>query len=74
MEELSQYDMNIKHRSGKLHGNADGLSRIGESEVPCPGFQAELELSDLPCKGCTKCERHTVHGISLCTKLTKQYL
>jgi hypothetical protein len=26
MEELSQYDMVIKHRPGKNHGNADGIS------------------------------------------------
>lgn len=28
IEELSQYNMAVKHRSGKAHGNADGLSRI----------------------------------------------
>jgi hypothetical protein len=35
MEELSQYDMVIKHRPGKNHGNADGLSRIVEDEAGC---------------------------------------
>ena len=27
IERLQQYDFEIKHREGKLHGNADGLSR-----------------------------------------------
>jgi hypothetical protein len=27
LETLAQYDFNIIHRKGKLHGNADGLSR-----------------------------------------------
>lgn len=30
IEVISTYDMEIEHRAGKLHGNADGLSR-----VPC---------------------------------------
>jgi hypothetical protein len=33
MEELSQYDMVIKHRPGKNHRISDGLSRIVEDEV-----------------------------------------
>jgi len=28
LEALASYDMNIEHRSGKAHQNADGLSRI----------------------------------------------
>ena len=28
MEELSQFDMSVVHRAGKLHANADALSRI----------------------------------------------
>ena len=27
LETLSSYDMKIEHRAGRLHGNADGLSR-----------------------------------------------
>ena len=27
IERLQQYDFEIKHREGKMHGNADGLSR-----------------------------------------------
>jgi hypothetical protein len=41
MEELSQYDMVIKHRPGKNHGNADGLSRIVEDER-CSGVRMKL--------------------------------
>lgn len=35
MEELSQYDRVIKHRPGKKHCNADGLSHIVD-EIVCP--------------------------------------
>jgi hypothetical protein len=28
--ELSRYDFKIKHRSGKTHGNADGLTRANQ--------------------------------------------
>ena len=33
LEVLSTYDFNIQHRPGRLHGNADGLSR--RPCVPC---------------------------------------
>jgi uncharacterized membrane protein len=51
MEELSQYDMVIKHRPGKNHGNADGLSRIVEDEAGCPNYLSGVELKNLPCRG-----------------------
>jgi hypothetical protein len=38
MEELSQYDMVTKHRPGKNHRIADGLSRIVEDEAACPNY------------------------------------
>ena len=32
IEVLSSYDMKVEHRPGKLHSNADGVSRIPSSE------------------------------------------
>lgn len=34
-ERLQQYDLDIQHRSGKLHKNADGLSRLPCAEFGC---------------------------------------
>ena len=35
---LQEYDMAIEHRPGRLHGNADGLSRCHKCKNPeCPG-------------------------------------
>jgi hypothetical protein len=50
LEELSQFDMEIQHRSGKKHTNADSLSRI-------PGgtmfrVQPESEIAGLAMWGC----------------------
>ena len=42
LELLSQFDMDISHRAGKIHGNGDGLSRR-----PCPD----------DCPTCTKGEQ-----------------
>ena len=56
LEELSQYDMDIIHRAGAKHSNADGLSRIPENEN-CDCFHAGAHLEDLPCKGCNYCTR-----------------
>ena len=56
LEELSQYDVQIEHRSGKKHSNADGLSRIA-IENQCDCYQAGKELSSLPCGGCKYCTR-----------------
>ena len=50
-EELSQYNMTVKHRPGSKHANADGLSRI-PSEQPC--FAG---ITELPCGGCDYCAR-----------------
>jgi hypothetical protein len=36
--------MVIKHRPGKNHGNADGLSRIVEDEAACPNYLSGVEL------------------------------
>lgn len=57
MEELSQYDMEILHRSGALHSNADGLSRIPDSVQFCNCYEAGKEVESLPCGGCRYCRR-----------------
>lgn len=54
LEELSQYDMNILHRPGKLHVNADYLSR---PTTNCDCYSAGTKLETLPCKGCKYCRR-----------------
>lgn len=45
LEVISPYDMEIEHRAGRLHGNADGLSR-----VPCTqcGYFDDWEKADVP--------------------------
>jgi hypothetical protein len=42
MEELSQYNMTIKHRKGKDHVNADALFRIADDE--CPFYKSEFNI------------------------------
>ncbi len=56
-EELAQYDMVVQHRSGKLHGNADGLSRIPDTLIECDCYRVGLEPHQLPCGGCPYCVR-----------------
>lgn len=45
LEVILPYDMEIEHRAGRLHGNADGLSR-----VPCTqcGYFDDWEKADVP--------------------------
>jgi hypothetical protein len=57
LEELSQFDMEIEHRSGVKHSNADGLSRIPDRLTPCNCYEAGRELDSLPCNGCVACTR-----------------
>ncbi|XP_043972480.1 uncharacterized protein LOC122830832 [Gambusia affinis] len=58
LEELSQYDFQIEQRAGKQHGNADAMSRMpGEKVENCDCYQAGINLSDLPCKGCRYCQK-----------------
>ena len=57
LEELSQYDMIIQHRPGKLHVDADSLSRIPDKVKFCPNYTADMDLTRLPCKGCSYCTR-----------------
>ena len=57
LEELSQYNMSIIHRSGKLHGNADGQSRKSDNMEHCECYRAGCNVVDLPCGGCAYCTR-----------------
>ena len=59
LEELSQYDMTIVHRKGKIHSNADGLSRIPDTLNYCDNYKAGIDVSDLPCamSNCQFCKR-----------------
>ena len=56
LEELSQYDMQISHRVGAKHLNADTMSRLPEPNE-CPNYRPGVTLSDLPCGGCKYCTR-----------------
>ena len=60
IEELSSYDMQIVHRAGKDHVNADGLSRIPDSLDMCNCYTVGSKVEDLPCGGCKYCVR--AHG------------
>ena len=57
MEELQQYDMQVVHRKGVLHQNADSLSRQSEYQVECDCYRAGKKLESLPCGGCRYCQR-----------------
>ncbi|VDI24883.1 Hypothetical predicted protein [Mytilus galloprovincialis] len=57
LEELSQYDLVIKHRPGKQHIDADVLSRLPDRLKECPHYTADTILASLPCKGCNYCQR-----------------
>ena len=49
IEELSVYNMEIVHRPGKDHVNADGLSRIPDRLVQCNYYSYGCDVQDLPC-------------------------
>ena len=57
LEELAQYDFEILHRKGKLHSNADGVSRIPTEESVCDCFNAGMNLESLPCYPCKFCAK-----------------
>lgn len=54
LEVLSQYHMQIQHRSGKKHVNADVLSRLYDNE-PCKEMSIFNPPTSLPCGGCKYC-------------------
>ena len=56
IEELSQYTMILEYRKGRLHTNADALSRVNE-QLYCDAFKPGVRLCDLPCGGCKFCTR-----------------
>jgi predicted aspartyl protease len=56
LEELSQYNMVLRYRAGRDHGNADALSRLPREEG-CMDFRAGVRLGELPCGGCKYCTR-----------------
>jgi hypothetical protein len=53
LEAISQFDFRIVHRAGKMHGNADGLSRSSSEE--CPHYRSDISVDQLPCGGCDHC-------------------
>ena len=57
IEELSQYNMVVKHRAAAKHGNADALSRVPDPLVPCSAYLAGIGPANLPCGGCHYCTR-----------------
>ena len=57
LEELGQYDMTILHRPGRLHQNADALSRMPVWAGGCENYQGHGDLAALPCGGCSYCSR-----------------
>lgn len=58
LEELSQYWMEIHHRSGGKHVNDDALSRMSEDYI-CQEYRHSVLPEQLPCGGCDYCtKRH----------------
>jgi transposase InsO family protein len=57
LEELSQFNMEVSHRPGKQHANADALSRIPDTLTTCNCYSAGKRVEDLPCGGCPTCSR-----------------
>ena len=57
IEELAVYNMEIVHRPGKDHVNADGLSRIPDLLVQCNYYSYGCDVQGLPCGGCKYCVR-----------------
>ena len=57
LEELSQFDVTVVHRSGVKHGNADGMSRIPDDVQFCDCYKAGSEPKALPCGGYKYCTR-----------------
>ena len=49
--------MQILHRPGKIHINADRLSRIPDTREECNCYYAGARPEDLPCGGCRYCVR-----------------
>ena len=54
LEDLSQYNMILRYRPGKVHGNADALSRKLMAEI-CSHYSRHVNIEELPCGGCAYC-------------------
>lgn len=59
MEELSQYNIILKHRAGSKHVNADTLSRPPLLDKTCNHYIMGSNLEDLPCfaDNCHYCKK-----------------
>ena len=55
IEELTVYNMEIVHRPGKDHVNAEGMSRILDPLVPCNNYSYGCDVQVLPCGSCKYC-------------------
>ena len=53
LEVLSSFDMAVEHRPGRLHGNADGLSRLPHDE----SIPTDKEVSSGSKQGCLQIDR-----------------
>lgn len=58
IEALSEFDFSVEFRSGKRHGNADGLSRcVNPRDCQCDGLPDDE--GPLQCGPCSKCLKRT---------------
>jgi predicted aspartyl protease len=59
MEELSQYNIILKHRAGNKHANADSLSRPPVPDKTCSNYVMGSSLESLPCfvNNCHYCKK-----------------
>ena len=66
-QQMAQFNMQIVHRLGGIHSNADGLSRLPETVPLCDCYQAGRNLRDLPCGGCAYCTKEHSQWERFCT-------
>ena len=59
LEQISQYDFVIEHRSGRQHSNADRMSRKDSDNLACDCYLASQTLARLSCNGCPHCVKLT---------------
>ncbi len=57
LEYIQQYNFEVIHRPGRKHQNADALSRADPDPTECKEYAARVKLEQLPCGGCTTCQR-----------------
>ena len=71
LEELSQFDFEIQHRPGKLHMNADTLSRRPDHVSCCDNYEHDISPDELPCAedGCRYCRRAHDNWSSFCREV-----